>query len=164
LPDQSESHEKLVTLAAVIGAHGISGEVRLKLFTDDLARYPSLIAGARTLTLKSLRPGPNGAVARFAEVSDRNAAEALRGSQLAVPRASLPDLGDDEYYHADLIGEACLSTTGEALGKVVDVMDYGAGDLIEIERPDGRRFLVPVKAGVEDLGPPIRVHAEFVEA
>jgi 16S rRNA processing protein RimM len=160
----SEQPEKLVVLAAVIGAHGIAGEVRLKLFTDDLARYPSLTAGGRTFTLKSVRPGPNGAVARFAEVTDRNAAEALRGAQLAVPRASLPDLGDDEYYHADLIGESCVSTTGEALGKVVDIMDYGAGDLIEIERPDGRRFLVPVKAGVEDFGPPVRVHADFVEA
>lgn len=160
----AEQSEKLVVLAAVIGAHGISGEVRLKLFTDDLARYPSLIAGGRTLTLKSVRLGPNGAAARFAEVTDRNAAEALRGTQLAVLRASLPDLGDDEYYHADLIGELAVSTTGETLGRVVDVMDYGAGDLIEIEREDGRRFLVPVKAGVEDLGPPIRVHAEFVEA
>lgn len=156
--------DKLVVLAAVIGAHGIAGEVRLKLFTDDLARYPSLIAGGRTLTLKSVRPGPNGAVARFAEVSDRTAAEALRGTPLAVARAALPDLGDDEYYHADLIGEACISTTGEALGRIADIMDYGAGDLIEIERPDGRRFLVPVKAGVDDFGPPIRVHAEFVEA
>jgi 16S rRNA processing protein RimM len=159
-----EPQEKLVVLAAVIGAHGITGEVRLKLFTDDLARYPLLIAGGQTLTLKSVRPGPNGAVARFTEVTDRTTAEALRGTQLAVSRASLPDLGDDEYYHADLVGEVCIATTGEALGKVVDVMDYGAGDLIEIERPDGRRFLVPVKAGVDDLGPPIRVHAEFVEA
>lgn len=159
-----ESQDKRVVLAAVIGAHGIAGEVRLKLFTDDLARYPSLIAGDRTLTLKLVRPGPNGAVARFTEVTDRTAAEALRGAQLAVPRASLPDLGDDEYYHADLIGEACFSTTGEELGHIVDVMDYGAGDLIEIERSDGKRFLVPVKAGVDDLGPPIRVHREFVEA
>jgi 16S rRNA processing protein RimM len=156
--------EKVVVLAAVVGAHGIAGEVRLKLFTDDLARYPALIAGERMLTLKSVRPGPNGAVARFAEVTDRTAAEALRGTQLAVPRATLPDLGDDEYYHADLIGEACISTAGEPLGRIVDVMDYGAGDLIEIERPDGRRFLVPVKAGVDEFGPPIRVHAEFVEA
>ena len=156
--------EKLVILAAVVGAHGIAGEVRLKLFTDDLARYPVLSGGGRTLTLKSVRPGPNGAVARFAEVTDRTAAEALRGTQLAVPRGSLPDVGDDEYYHADLIGEAAVSTTGEALGRIVDLVNYGAGDLIEIEQPDGKRFLVPIKAGVDDLGPPIRVHAEFVEA
>ncbi len=57
-----------------------------------------------------------------------------------------------------------MSSTGEALGRIVEVVDYGAGDLIEIERPDGRRFLVPVGAGVDDLGPPIVVHAEFVEA
>ena len=161
MPDQAE---KFVVLAAVVGAHGIGGEVRLKLFTDDLARYPSLTAGGRSFTLKSVRPGPNGAVARFAEVTDRTAAEALRGTQLSVPRASLPDLGDDEYYHADLIGEAAVSTAGEDLGRIVDVVDYGAGDLIEIERPDGKRFLVPIKAGVDDLGPPIRVHADFVEA
>lgn len=155
--------DKFVVLAAVVGAHGIGGEVRLKLFTDDLARYPALTADGRTLTLRSVRPGPGGVIARFAEVTDRTAAESLRGTQLAVPRATLPDLGDDEYYHADLIGEACVSTLGEALGRIVDVMDYGAGDLIEIERADGRRFLVPVKAGVEELGPPIRVHTEFVE-
>jgi 16S rRNA processing protein RimM len=158
------AEDRLVTLAAVIGAHGIAGEVRLKLFTDDLARYPTLVANGRTLTLKSVRPGPNGAVARFAEVSDRTAAEALRGTPLAVPRAALPPLDEGEYYHADLIGTAAVSTGGEALGRVVDVVDYGAGDLIEIERADGRRFLVPIGAGVDDLGPPVRVFAEFVEA
>lgn len=156
--------DQLVVLAAIIGAHGITGEVRLKLFTDDLARYPSLVAKGRSFTLKSLRDGSNGAVARFAEVTDRNAAEALRGTQLSVPRSALPPLEEDEYYHADLIGREAISTADEALGRVVEVVDYGAGDLIEIERPDGRRFLVPVGAGVEDLGPPIRVHAEFVEA
>jgi 16S rRNA processing protein RimM len=161
LPDPSD---KPVVLAAVVGAHGVTGEVRLKLFTDDLARYPSLIAGARTLTLKSVRPGPNGAVARFAEVTDRNAAEALRGTTLCVPRSALPPIGDDEYYHADLIGEEAHTTEGAALGRIVEVVDYGAGDLIEIERPDGRRFLVPVKAGVAEMGPPILVHPEFVEA
>jgi 16S rRNA processing protein RimM len=158
-----EQTDKLVVLAAVVGAHGITGEVRLKLFTDDLARYPTLVAGERTLTLKSVRPGPNGAVARLAEINDRNAAEALRGTQLCVPRTALPPIGDDEFYHADLIGEEARTATGDALGRIVDVMNYGAGDLIEIERPDGRRFLVPVKAGVADIGPPILVHPEFVE-
>ncbi|HEY0271257.1 MAG TPA: ribosome maturation factor RimM [Sphingomonas sp.] len=156
--------EPHVTLAAVVGAHGIAGEVRLKLFTGELARYPVLHAGARALTVKSLRPGPNGAVARFAEVTDRTAAEALRGTALSVPRAALPPLAEGEYYHADLIGRDALSSDGAALGHVVAVENYGAGDLIEIERADGRRFLVPVGAGVDDLGPPIRVHAAFVDA
>jgi len=155
---------KQVTLAAVAGAHGIQGELRLKLFTDDLAHYPLLQAGDATLTLKSVRPGPNGAVARFAEVTDRTAAEALRGTPLTVARTALPPLADGEYYHADLIDQNAVSTDGTPLGRIVAVENYGAGDLIEIERADGKRFLVPVAAGVDDLGPPIRVHAEFVEA
>jgi 16S rRNA processing protein RimM len=155
---------KQVTLAAVVGAHGIQGELRLKLFTDDLAHYPRLQAGEATLTLKSVRPGPNGAVARFAEVTDRTAAEALRGTPLTVSRDALPPLADGEYYHADLLDQDAVSTEGTALGRIVAVENYGAGDLIEIERPDGKRFLVPVAAGVDDLGPPIRVHAEFVDA
>lgn len=153
----------MVVLAAVVGAHGVAGEVRLKVFTDDLARYPVVHAGGRPLTIKSVRPGANGAVARFAEVTDRTAAEALRGAQLAVPRAALPALGDDEYYHADLIGEAARLADGTDVGRIVDVMDYGAGDLIEVERGDGRRFLVPIGAGVEALGPPVVLRPEFVE-
>jgi 16S rRNA processing protein RimM len=156
--------EKRVTLAAVVGAHGIQGELRLKLFTDDLTHYPLLQAGEATLTLKSVRPGPNGAVARFAEVTDRTAAEALRGTPLTVPRDALPPLAEGEYYHADLLDQDAVSTDGTPLGRIVAVENYGAGDLIEIERPDGKRFLVPVAAGVDDLGPPIRVYAEFVEA
>lgn len=156
--------DRPVVLAAVIGAHGVTGEVRLKLFTDDLKRHATLSAGTRVFTLKSIRPGPNGAVARIAEVTDRNAAEALRGTELTVPRSSLPPLAEGEYYHADLLGQDAVSTSGEALGRIVAVENFGAGDLIEIERENGRRFLVPVGAGVDELGPPIRVHAEFVEA
>ena len=138
--------DRPVTLAVIIGAHGVGGEVRLKLFTDDLQAYPSLTVGGRTLTLKSIRPGPNGAVARFAEIADRNAAEALRGTELTVPRSALPPLGEGEYYHADLIGLPCVSTEGELLGAVVAVDNFGAGDVIEIERPGGKRFMVPMNA------------------
>jgi 16S rRNA processing protein RimM len=134
-----------VTLAVIIGAHGVTGEVRLKLFTEDLKPYPRFDAAGRVLTLKSVRPGPNGAVARFAEIADRNAAEALRGTELTVPRSSLPPLADGEYYHADLIGLPCVSTNGEALGAVVLIENFGAGDVIEIERPDGKRFMVPMR-------------------
>lgn len=134
-----------MTLAAVVGAHGIAGEVRLKLFTDDLARYPRLEAGGRMLTLASLRPGSNGAVARFDEIADRNAAEALRGTPLTVDRAELPPLDDGEYYHADLIGLPVLGEDGAAIGRVVEVENFGAGDVIEIERPDGGRFMVPMR-------------------
>ena len=129
-----------VTLAVITGAHGVTGEVRLKLFTDDLSGYRSFNGGS--LTMKSLRNG----IARFAEVPDRNAAERLRGTLLTVPRSALPPLEEGEYYHADILGLPCVSTSGEALGLVVAIDDFGAGDVIEIERPDKKRFMVPMRA------------------
>ena len=132
-----------VTLAVIIGAHGVTGEVRLKVFADDLGPHNSCNAGA--LTLKSRRPGNNGAIARFAEIPDRNAAEAMRGTELTVPRSSLPPLGEGEYYHVDLIGLPAVSAGGDALGTVIAIDNFGAGDVIEIERPDKKRFMVPMK-------------------
>jgi 16S rRNA processing protein RimM len=144
-----------VTLAAVMGAHGLTGEVKLKLFTDDLSRYTRFNDGALTLT--SLR----GQVARFAEVTDRTAAERLRGTTLTVPRAQLPPLADGEYYHADLIGLAAASVDGEPLGHVVTVENFGAGDILEIERPTGRRFMVPITACA--IGDTAVIDSAFVE-
>ncbi len=145
--------DRPVTLAAVIGAHGVAGDVRLKLFgagPESLKRYKILNAGGRVLTLKSIRPGPNGAVARFAEVADRNAAEALRGTEITVPRSALPPLEPGEYYHVDLMGLPCLSQDGEMVGKVVAIENFGAGDVIEIERTSpgplaGKRFMIPMR-------------------
>lgn len=136
--------DRPVTLAVIIGAHGVTGEVRLKVFAEDLGRYKSFNQGK--LTLKSVRHGSNGAIARIAEVTDRNAAEAMRGTELTVPRADLPPLGEGEYYHADLLGLPVVSTNGEPLGQVVAIDNFGAGDVIEIERPDKKRFMVPMRA------------------
>ena len=133
-----------VTLAVIIGAHGVTGEVRLKVFTEDLSSYKVFNGGA--LTLKSVRHGSNGAIARIAEVTDRNAAEALRGTELTVPRSALTPLEPGEYYHADLLGLPVVSLEGEALGQVVAIDDFGAGDVIEVERPDKKRFMVPMNA------------------
>ena len=157
------SADRPVTLAAIIGAHGIAGEVRLKVFADDLASYKSFNNGA--LTLKSVRTGSNGAIARFAEVADRNAAEALRGTQLTVPRSALPPLEDGEYYHVDLLGLPAVSDAGDALGKIVAIDNYGAGDVLEIERLDGKRFMVPMQpeAVPEWNDERLVIHAGFVE-
>ncbi len=156
--------DRPITLAAVIGAHGVAGEVRLKLFTADLAPYRTLGAGDRTLTVAKLRPGPGGAVVRFAEIADRGAAEALRGTLLTVPRAALPPLAEGEYYHEDLIGLACVSSDGAALGTLVAIENFGAGDVIEIERPNGRRFMVPMRpeAVPEWDGERVVIDAAFV--
>jgi 16S rRNA processing protein RimM len=142
-----------VALAAIAGAHGISGEVRLKLFAqglESLKRHKAVKVGGRTLTLASLKDAKQP-IARFAEVADRSAAEALRGQLVTIPRAALPPLEEGEYYHSDLIGLPCESPSGDALGTVVAVENFGAGDLVEIERPDGRKALVPFREGVADL-------------
>lgn len=140
--------DKPVTLAAVAGAHGVTGEVRLKLFgegVDALRRYAAFNDGA--LTLKKIRSDhKGGAIARFAEVTDRTAAEKLRGTVLTVPRSAMPALEEGEYYHADLIDLAAVSPAGEPLGTIVAIENYGAGDILEIERPDGRREMVPMTA------------------
>jgi 16S rRNA processing protein RimM len=158
--------DRPVTLAAIIGAHGVTGEVRLKLFAEgpeSLKVFKRFDVPGRTLTLKTIRPGPNGAVARFAEVTDRTGAEALRGTALTVPRSALPPLGEGEYYHVDLIGLPCVSTVGEALGAVVAVENFGAGDVIEIERPNGKRFMVPMNAqAVPEWGEQLIVEQAFV--
>ena len=142
------AQDKPVTLAAIIGAHGVTGEVRLKLFGEGFASLkPHKTFNGGALTLEKLKDdGKGGAIARLAGVSDRTAAEALRGTTLTVPRSALPPLGEGEYYHADLIGLPAVSTEGKALGVCVAVENFGAGDVIEIEKPDGERFMVPMNA------------------
>ena len=147
--------DKPVTLAAIIGAHGVTGEVRIKLFGEGVAalkRYRAFndSGSGPGLTVEKLKDdGKGGAIARFAEVTDRTAAEKLRGTALTVPRSALPPLGEGEYYHADLLGLPAVSTTGEAVGTCVAVENFGAGDVLEIERPAvdgqrGKRFMVPM--------------------
>ena len=158
-----------VTLAAIIGAHGVAGEVRLKLFSesvDSLKAHASFNDGA--FTLKSIRHGNNGAIARFAEIADRTEAERLRGTALTVPRSALPPLEEGEYYHADIIGLPAVSTTGEPLGVCVAIDDFGAGDVLEIETPaqEGKpvkRFMVPfTKQAVPEWGETLVIDAAFV--
>ncbi len=145
--------DRPVTMAAVSGAHGVTGEVRLKLFgegVESLRRFRAFNDSGLTLT-KLRDDGKGGAIARFAEVTDRTAAEKLRGTALTVPRSALPPLGEGEYYHADLIGLPAVSDAGEALGTCIAVENFGAGDVLEIQRPagedgkPGKRFMVPMR-------------------
>jgi len=125
----------------------VTGEVRLKLFTDDVASlkvHTQFNEGA--LTLKSVRAGSHGAIARFDEIADRTAAEQHRGTELTVARDALSPLGEGEYYHADLIGLPCQTAQGEPVGTCIAVENYGASDVLEIKRPDGRTFMVPMTA------------------
>ncbi len=138
--------DKPVTLAAVVGAHGVTGEVRLKLLGEGFAAlklHKAFNGGA--LTLQTLRDdGKGGAVARFAEVADRGAAEKLRGTALTVAQSALPSLAEGEFYHSDLLDLPVITDAGESVGRVCAVENFGATDIVEIERPDGGKFMVPL--------------------
>lgn len=150
----SEGGERRISLAAVAGAHGVKGELRLKLFSDSvesLSRHEKLYVGGVERRLLSIRDSGKTAVARFEGIADRSAAESLRGSLVEVDRAALPPLQEGEYYHADLIGLPAVDPQDVAIGSVVAVENYGAGDLLEIRLSDGKRSLIPFKAGIADL-------------
>ena len=150
----SPATDKRVALAAVAGAHGVRGEVKLKLFgdsIDSLARQPSLTVGGKPLLLKDVRAGNKTAIARFEGVASREAAEALRGSLVEIDRESLPPLEVGEYYHADLIGLPCVDGGGVAVGTVAAIEDFGAGELLDVEKIDGKSSLIPFREGIADL-------------
>lgn len=147
--------DKRIALAAVAGAHGIKGEVRLKLFGEglgSLAALKTVAVAGKPLRLLAVRAAGKGAVARLEGIADRAAAEALRGSLVEVDRAALPPLGEGEYYHADLIGLPCVDGDGMPVGAVVAVQNFGAGELLEVRLADGKTSLIPFKPGMADLG------------
>jgi len=146
--------DKRVALAAVAGAHGVKGEVRLKLFSDgaaSLARHENVYVGGAQRRLLFARDGGKTAIARFDGITDRSAAEALRGALVEVDRSALPPLEEGEYYHSDLVGLACVDREGQSVGTVVAVENFGASDLLEVELPNGKRSLIPFRNGIADV-------------
>jgi 16S rRNA processing protein RimM len=139
--------EKRVLVGIVTGPHGVTGAVRIKSFTEepgDIARYARLVdATGRSIALRLVGAGKGVLIARLSGVDDRNRAEALRGLHLYLPRAALPPVEPDEFYHADLLGLAAVLADGTALGRVRAVHDFGAGDTLEIERPAAPPAMVP---------------------
>ena len=149
----SDRSERRIALAAVAGAHGVKGELRLKLFSesvDSLSRHEKLYVGGAERRLLAIRDG-NMAVAKFEGISDRSAAEALRGSLIEVDRSALPVLEEGEYYHSDLVGLPAFDREGNRIGLVSAVENFGAGDLLDIDREDGGSSLIPFKEGIADL-------------
>ncbi len=137
-----------VLLAVIIGAQGLKGDVRVKAFTekpDALASYGGLHAkDGRRFTVTAARgTKPDEAVLTLAEIKDRAGAEALKGVELFVTRDALPPTDADEFYHTDLVGLRAEDETGRVIGTVQAIHNYGAGDVIEIARPDGDSVLLP---------------------
>ncbi|MEL7116422.1 MAG: ribosome maturation factor RimM [Pseudomonadota bacterium] len=129
-----------VCVGAIAGAFGVQGEVRLKSFCAEpeaVGTYGPLWAedGSRQFALTLSRPIKAGFAARIDGVRSKEAADALRGTRLYAPRDALPDLPDDEYYHADLIGLDVYDTGGVKLGRVKAVLNHGASDILEVAVP-----------------------------
>jgi 16S rRNA processing protein RimM len=168
--------EKRVLVGRIGAAHGVSGAVRLISFTQDpqaIGAYGPLAdaAGVR-FEIVALRPlKDNLLVARFAGIATREAAEGLNGKELYVARTSLPAAAKEEFYHADLIGLAAHNPAGEQIGRVVNVLNFGGGDILEIEPRDrNETLLVPftkeavpsidLNAGRIVILPPVEIEAE----
>lgn len=140
--------DSTIILGAIAGAFGVRGEVRLKSFCADpadIARYTPLTAsGGQIFARVTITGQTTGAlVARIDGIATPEQANALKGQTLSADRARLPALPDDEYYHADLIGLTVLDPGGTALGRVSAVLNHGAGDLLEVQRPGDGSVLIP---------------------
>ena len=137
-----------ICVARIGAAHGVRGAVKLWTFTQDplaVTRYGLLTTkdGARQFEVASARQAGDHLVATLKGITSRDEAERLNGLELYVAREKLPATDEDEYYHADLIGLAAVTTADEPLGRVVAIHNFGAGDIIEIAPPDGATLLLP---------------------
>jgi 16S rRNA processing protein RimM len=129
-----------ILLGVVIGAQGLKGDVKVKTFTEtpeNLGAYgPLHTRDGRKLTIAELRDANGFAIVRFEGIENRNAAEALKGVELCISRATLPGTQEQEFYHADLLGLRAEDELGRSIGKVIAIHNFGAGDVIEIARDD----------------------------
>src|SRR5690554_3797593 len=136
-------------MAEIVGVHGIKGWLKIKIFSADpqsLADFAPFYDATQTrkFDLAAVHPHGNTFLAVIEGVNDRNAAEALRGTKLYLPRTRLPDIEeDDTFYHVDLIGMAAQWPDGRPMGTVTNVANFGAGDLLEIRPLRGASFFVP---------------------
>ncbi len=143
----------LVCVARIGAAHGVRGQVKLWTFTEDpfaVKQYGPLVTkdGTRRFEVTGAREAKGHLVATLKGIATRDEAERLNGLELYVPREKLPETDDDEYYHADLIGLAAVTSGGEPLGRVVAIHNFGAGDIIEIAPPKGATMLLPFSNAV----------------
>jgi 16S rRNA processing protein RimM len=137
-----------ICVARIGAAHGVRGAVKLWTFTEDplaVKHYGPLTTkdGARQFEVAHVREARDHLVATLKGIATREEAERLNGLELYIAREKLPATGEDEYYHADLIGLAAFTTADAPIGRVVAIHNFGAGDIIEIAPPRGSTLLLP---------------------
>ena len=137
-----------ICIARIGAPHGVRGAVKLWTFTEDpfaVQAYGPLVTkdGARSFEVETAREAKGHLVATLKGIATREDAERLNGIELYIAREKLPDTDETEYYHADLIGLAAVTSAGDALGRVAAIHNFGAGDIIEIAPPSGSTMLLP---------------------
>lgn len=159
--------EGKICLGAIAGAHGVKGEVKIKTFTDvpqDIAAYGMLENedGDRQFSILSSRPDKIGVVAKIEGLDNREAAQKLKGTRLYIKREALPEVEDEAWYHADLMGLKVKARDEKDYGVVVGVYDFGAGDMIEVALDGGgESILIPF---TRDAVPVVDIKQGFVIA
>jgi 16S rRNA processing protein RimM len=152
--------DKRILIGRILAAHGLKGEVKIKSFTEaplDVASYGSVLASdGRKFVLQNERVQGETVIASIKGIVDRNSAESLRGLDLYVERADLPETDEDEFYHADLIDLPVMDAGGAEVGRVLAFHNFGGGDVMEVKRGSASVFVpftlkmvptVDVKAG-----------------
>jgi 16S rRNA processing protein RimM len=148
-----------VCVGVITGPQGVQGAVRIKSFTEvpeDITGYGPIgdETGRRRFELHLVGTAKGVVIARVSGIEDRNQAEALRGLRLYLPRSALPQIGADEYYHADLIGLEAVLSDGTPVGRVHAIHDFGAGDTLELARPGAPPVMVPFTRAIVPIVEP----------
>ncbi|MBI1210222.1 MAG: ribosome maturation factor RimM [Alphaproteobacteria bacterium] len=137
--------DKRILIGRIVAAHGLKGEVKIKSFTEaplDVASYGAVLASdGRKFQLVHERLQGETVIAAIKGINDRNSAETLRGLDLYVDRADLPEPEDDEFYHADLIDLPVTDASGAEVGRVLAFHNFGGGDVMEVKRGTASVFV-----------------------
>ena len=168
--------QKRICVGAIVGSHGLNGYVKIKSFMvvpEDIVAYGPLTdkQGKRSFNLELISSNKKGFVAKISGVNDRNTSDAMRGIELYLSRDLLPDLEGNEFYYSDLIGLRVEKPSGEMIGIIGMIDNYGAGEIIEVDLVDGGKEMyklspevvpeIDLKNGRFVVVPPIEVFAEM---
>ncbi|MGB1539596.1 MAG: ribosome maturation factor RimM [Rickettsiales bacterium] len=163
---RTSTQGELVAVGVITGAHGIRGQVKIRSFTSnphDIVAYGALMnkTGSKRFDLKINSETKHGLVATIKGITDRNAAELLKGQELFVDKTRMPEPDDEEFYYEELVGLEARSPEGVVLGEVLGVYDFGAGDVVEIKLVSGKQELFPF---THAIFPEINTQQGFVVA
>lgn len=135
-----------IKIGKIVNTVGLKGEVKVYNYSDRAEIYENtshIYVEDRLTAVESVREQKNMIILKLSGISDRNGAEALRGSYLYVTEDDLPELPQGQYYVRDIIGMTVTEEKGEIIGKVTDVIQNTAQDIFEVERGDGKKALIP---------------------